>query len=289
MNNDIQKLTTAQFPPLLKEISDPPKVLYMRGEYPDAVSNKFLCVIGSRKYSNYGKEVTKALIRGLRGYPIVIVSGLAIGIDAIAHESAIDNGLTTVAVPGSGISDSAIYPKVNYNLAQRIIKSGGSLVSEFEPEFKATPWSFPQRNRIMAGISHAVLVIEASEKSGTLITARLASEYNRDVFVVPGSIFQESSKGPHLFLKIGATPITSSSDILNAFGFGDGDKETGKLFDDIELTDDERKILNTLDEPLEKETLIERSGLPVHRVSIALSSLEMKGFVRESLGEIFRL
>ncbi|PIP87024.1 DNA-protecting protein DprA [Candidatus Campbellbacteria bacterium CG22_combo_CG10-13_8_21_14_all_36_13] len=289
MEENIYKLEFAQFPPLLKEINDPPKTLYLRGEYPDVVQNKFLCVVGSRKYSNYGKEATKTIISGLRGYPIVIVSGLAMGIDTIAHESAIENGLKTIAIPGSGLSQKVIYPRVNFNLAERIIKNGGVLMSEFEPGFKATPWSFPQRNRIMAGISHAVLVIEANEKSGTLITARLACEYNRDVYVVPGSIFQESSKGPHMFLKIGATPITSSADILNEFGFGDGDKETNKLFDDVELTDDERKILNILDEPTDKETIIEKAGLPVHRVSIALSTLEMKGFIKENMGQIFRL
>jgi len=289
MDYEIQKLTSKQFPPLLEEINDPPESLYIKGEYPDVEENKFLCIVGSRKYTSYGKEVTKFIIEGLRGYPIVIISGLAMGIDSIAHESALENGLKTIAVPGSGLGDGVIYPRVNYNLSQRIIKAGGALVSEFAPDFKATPWSFPQRNRIMAGLSNAVLVIEANEKSGTLITARLASEYNRDLMVVPGSIFNETSKGSHLFLKIGATPITSAKDVLSVFGLVDSDVDNVKLFDDMDLSEDEKIILNVLDEPLEKDTLVLKSDLPIHRVSIALSSLEMKGFIKESLGEIFRI
>jgi len=288
MERDIYKLTLPEFPPLLQEINDPPEVLYIKGEYPEIENTFFLAVVGSRKYSRYGEAVTKFLIEGLRGYPVVIVSGLAMGIDTIAHKSAMENGLKTVAVPGSGLAKEVLYPRINQGVASRILEKGGALVSEFEPSFKATPWSFPQRNRVMAGLSHAVLVIEAGEKSGTLITARLASEYNRDVLVIPGSVFDEGSKGPHIFLKIGATPITSQEDLRSALGFHDeGARVT--LFEDMDLSEDEMFILSLLDSPQDKEELIEQSGLPTHRVSSAISSLEIKGCVVERMGSLHRL
>ena len=193
---------------LLPEIPDAPDGVYVRGNLPPT-NNSCLAVVGSRNYSNYGKQVVDYLISGLRGYPISIISGLALGIDALAHEAALNAGLHTLAVPGSGIDDSVIYPRRNFGLAQKILESGGGLLSEFEPTFRATTWSFPQRNRIMVGLSHAVLLIEASEKSGTLITARLTAEYNRDLLVVPGNIFLENSFGVHQFLKLGATPVTT--------------------------------------------------------------------------------
>ena len=131
----------------------------------------------------------KHLIEGLRGYPIVIVSGLAYGADAAAHRAALEVGLPTVAVPGSGLDWDILYPRANVGLAREILKAGGALLSEEEPETKAADWTFPKRNRVMAGLSRATLIIEAKELSGSLITARLTVEYNRELLVVPGSIF----------------------------------------------------------------------------------------------------
>jgi DNA processing protein len=204
--------------PLLKEIPDPPETLYVRGTLPTS-DTTYLSIVGSRNYTDYGARVIEDLLQGLRGHNICIVSGLALGIDARAHEAALKNNLHTIAVPGSGINDTVLYPKTNQDLAHRILESGGALLSEFEPTFRATKWSFPKRNRIMAGMSHAVLLIEAAEKSGTLITARMAVDYNRDVLVVPGNIFSKNSHGVHQFLKLGATPITSSEDIVDALSF----------------------------------------------------------------------
>jgi DNA processing protein len=220
MIDNIQTLKQKYWPKKLFEIPQPPKQLYIRGELP---KNQFtLCVVGSRKHSSYGKEICEHLISGLKGYPITIVSGLAYGIDTLAHKSAIEAGLKTVAVPGSGISDGSMYPKTNLKLAKKIIKSGGCILSEFDPDLKATSWSFPKRNRIMAGLSDAVLVIEAEEKSGTLITSRLATDYNREVLTIPGSIFSSNSKGPHMLIRLGATPITCVEDILEVFGLDEG-------------------------------------------------------------------
>ena len=221
--NKIDILEPKDFPLQLLEIPEPPKKLYIKGALPP-VNALYLAVVGSRKYTSYGKEACEKIIYDLgrsnvKGQmSIVIVSGLALGIDAIAHRAALDAGLTTVAFPGSGLQDSVLYPAANFNLGQKIIESGGALISEFEPDFKATPYSFPQRNRLMAGISRGVLIVEAEEKSGTLITARLATEYNRDVFVVPGSIFSPQSKGIQQLLKLGATPVSSGIDILEHWG-----------------------------------------------------------------------
>src|SRR3989344_5703207 len=174
MADELKSLSPQEFPPLLREISDPPKQLYLRGEMP-SFEKKWLAVVGSRAMTTYGKQACKYLLEGLRGYPIVIVSGLAYGVDAEAHKAALDAGLTTVAVPGSGLDWDVLYPRANVGLAREILKAGGALLSEFKPEQKAADYTFPQRNRIMAGLSHATLVIEAKEKSGSLITAKLVT------------------------------------------------------------------------------------------------------------------
>src|SRR3989338_8439854 len=266
MSYEIKKLDKKDWPPLLGEINDPPKQLYYAGEVPN-YENKFLCVVGSRKYTPYGKDIVSTLISGLEGFPITIVSGLALGIDAIAHRAAIKNKLGVIAVPGSGLDPKAMHPKTNIQLAEEIINEGGTLISEFEPDFKATLWSFPLRNRIMAGMSHAVLVVEAETKSGTLITAKLATGYNREVFAVPGSIFSPTSDGPHLLIKLGATPIRNSEDILEALGIGKLDflsMPSGSVKNPLDgahrgkygdCSERELLIISLLKEPLEKDSL----------------------------------
>ncbi|HJO89637.1 MAG: DNA-processing protein DprA [Candidatus Pacebacteria bacterium] len=276
-------LTKEQFPQLLQEINDPPKKLHVKGKLPED-DMKFLCVVGSRKYSPYGKEACKTLIEGLRGYDVVIVSGLALGIDGIAHEAALDAGLTTIAVPGSGLGDDVLYPSTHKNLAKRILDAGGALISEFEENFRATSYSFPQRNRIMAGMSHATLIIEAEEKSGTLITSKFATEYNRDVLTVPASIFSDNSYGPHMLLRLGATPVTSSEDILEAFGLkADVGQQKLKLED---LSSDEKKVVEILKNPVSRDELVARLGLPIQKANVTLSAMEIKGIIKESMGEM---
>ncbi|MDP2705310.1 MAG: DNA-processing protein DprA [Patescibacteria group bacterium] len=274
-------LTPKEFPPLLKEITDPPKKLHLRGTFPS--TEKYLCVVGARKYTPYGKSVCEELIEGLRGLSVTVVSGLALGIDSIAHKAALSARLPTVAVPGSGLGDSVLYPGIHRALAKEILSSGGALLSEFEDDFKATVWSFPQRNRIMAGISHAVLVIEAEKKSGTLITARLASEYNRDVFTVPGSIFSANSTGPHLLIRLGATPVTCGADLREALGFKE-EISKEKNYDDCSA--EEKTIIALLREPLGRDDLIRKSKMGTSRAQAILSMLEIKGLIEETLGEI---
>lgn len=279
MNDELKRLSPADFPTLLREIPDPPKQLYVRGVLPD-LALKWLAVVGSRAITPYGRQAVTHLIEGLRGYPIAIVSGLAYGADAEAHKAALDVGLPTVAVPGSGLDWDVLYPRAHVSLAREILAKGGALLSEFEPNFKATDYSFPQRNRIMAGLSHATLVIEAKEKSGSLITARLATEYNRELLVVPGSIFSAESRGTHQFLRLGATPVTSPEDILQALGIAVAEKSATRT----DLSDDESHVLEIIASPLPREELIKTLALPISEANILLSTMEIKGLIVEELG-----
>lgn len=284
MNDEIKELALSEFPPLLSEIPDPPKKLFVRGNMPDFENKKWLTVVGTRAYTPYGKEACEHLIRGLSGHGVVIVSGLALGIDAIAHKAALDAGLPTVAIPGSGLDYSVMYPRSNVSLSKAIIKEGGAHLSEFEPNFKAARWSFLQRNRIMAGVSHATLIIEASEKSGTMVTARLATEYNRDVLIVPGSIFSKASRGNNKYLQHGATPINSSEDILDALDILEQPKLP--LSNGSELPEKERTILSLLDKPISRDELIRNLDMPAAEVGTLISKMEIEGLLQETMGEI---
>ena len=285
MDDQIKILEKKELPQALLEIPQPPTKLYIIGELPKEENLVFLCVVGSRKYTSYGRDIAEKLIEGLAGYPVVIVSGLALGIDSIAHQKAIDVGLKTIAFPGSGLKEKVIYPKSNFGLAQRIIEKGGCLLSEFEPDFEATQWSFPCRNRLMTGISRAILVIEAEQKSGTLITARMATDYNRDVLAVPGSVFSPNSVGTNRLIRQGATPITNSNELLEALGFN----VTQKLFEEKNLDNcspEEKEILEILREPISRDDITRRLGKSTSEVNTLLSIMEIKGLIKEEMGEI---
>lgn len=265
----------------------PPKQLFIEGEFPSP-EFVYLTVVGSRRFSNYGKEVCEELISGLAGHPIAIVSGLAVGIDTIAHKAALKARLITLAFPGSGLDRSVIHPSSNKRLADEIVASGGALVAEYEPKMPANIHTFPKRNRLMAALAKATLIIEAGEKSGTLITARLALDYNRDVLAVPGSIFNPGSRGTNELIRQGATPITKSTDILEALGFKTEEAEENKqasLFSN--LSENEQKIIELLQvEPLPRDELIMMSELPAALANQTLAVLEIKGLIKETFGEV---
>ena len=284
MPDDLKQLRPEDFPPLLRQISDPPKKLYVRGEMP-STEKQWLTVVGSRALTPYGIAVCKHLVEGLRGYPIVVVSGLAYGADAAAHRAALEVGLPTVAVPGSGLDWDILYPRANVGLAREILKAGGALLSEEEPETKAADWTFPKRNRVMAGLSRATLIIEAKELSGSLITARLTIEYNRELLVVPGSIFSEESKGTHQFLRLGAAAVTSPDDILVALGL---EKRTNENLTSLreDLSDEERRVIEIIAAPLSRDELIEALELPITEANVLLSAMEIKGLIVEELGVV---
>lgn len=289
---EISILNKEDFPPLLREIPDPPEKLYVRGKLP-STELKWLAVVGSRAMTSYGRQACEHLISGLHGYPVVIVSGLAFGVDAAAHKAALGAGLPTVAVPGSGLDWSVLYPRANVSLAREIISSGGgsassgkiggALLSEYEPELKAADYTFPQRNRIMTGLCHATLVVEAKERSGSLITARLTAEYNRELLVVPGSIFSAESRGTHQFLKLGATPVTEPEDILRALGIKTEEKSKVARAD---LSEGEALVLRIIANPCPRDELMQALELPISEANILLSTMEIKGLIVEELGVV---
>ena len=285
---DVVKLKLEEFPKALLEIPQPPTQLFIRGKMPPS-DYIYLAVVGSRNFTTYGREICEKLIAGLAGYPIVIVSGLALGIDTIAHRAALKAGLITMSMPGSGLDNSALYPRSNIKLAQEIVDSGGCLISEFKPDEKSHIYFFPQRNRLMAGISKAVLIIEAQDKSGTLITARMAVDYNRDVLVVPGSVFSDNSKGTNNLIRQGATPVSTSAELLDALGF---QLEKPKQTDAEKYADcgkDEMIILKLLNEPKERDVLIRESGMDVVKINSLLSIMEIKDLIKEEYGEIRKI
>jgi DNA processing protein len=286
MNNyETKILIDEEVPYQLTQIPQPPTKLYLQGHLPKE-NAKILCVVGARVYSSYGEEVVSKLINGLRGYNICIVSGLAHGIDGLAHRAALDNDLQTIAFPGSGLDRKVLYPKKHHQLADEILYKGGGLISEFKMDLQAFPGTFVQRNRLMAGISHAVLLIEAREKSGSQITARMAMDYNRDLGVVPGQITSPLSDVPNYYLKQGAHPITSSIDILHMLGFNiDSSQPIQKeLFEN--LSDIEKMIVEFLQiEPHTNDMLIFKTGLNVYNLNEILSSMEINGIIKERNGK----
>lgn len=273
--------------PQLAEIPEPPRNLHMRGTLEHCKGKKLLAVVGSRRYSSYGKQVCESLIAGLAGYPIVIVSGLALGIDAIAHQAALDAGLTTLAFPGSGLNWNVLYPAQHRSLAESILDSGGALLSEYEHDTRGAHWTFPRRNRLEAGIAHMTLVIEAEADSGTLITARLATDYNSSVGAVPGPITSPSSYGTNWLLKMGAVPVTEPADILKELGLTPLTTRDVAAFH--MLSKDEERVLAALSEPKTKDELIDELGLDPAQAGILFTSLEIKGVVTETLGILERI
>lgn len=280
----IRELLPYEFPELLKEIPDVPTRLRYEGKLPIA-GNKLLAIVGSRKFTTYGREVCESLIAGLSGHPVNIISGLALGIDSIAHRAALRAGLQTIAIPGSGLGRKVLHPHSHVGLAEEIIESGGGLLSEYDDEMPAGVWAFPKRNRIMAGMCHATIVVEAEKKSGTLITSRLATEYNREVGAVPGPINSPTSDGPHMLIRLGAALIRDANDILELLGLQRGD-EYPTLVNIDDLNNEEKIFIKILETPCSRDELIRRSKIDTGSASAILSLLEIKGLIAEELGEV---
>ncbi len=286
-----RKIYKNEYPEQLLQLSRLPAEMDIAGTMP-SYDNSFLCVVGSREHTEYGKDVCSKIISDLRGYPIVIVSGLAFGLDSIAHQTALDNGLKTIAFPGSGLSQRVLYPSTRRDLAERIVESGGAVISPFKPHQEGAIWTFPNRNRLMAGISQATLIIEAEKESGTLITAGAALEFGRELLVVPGSIFSDHSYGAYSLLKAGgASPARSSADVLEALGFIDSaesieeDPLPQRNIDQFDLSREERSIYETLMTGRASATkLTDSLQIPATILSISLSCLELKDLIIERNG-----
>lgn len=285
---EIRILKGEEIPFQLTQIPEPPKSLYIRGSLPNK-NSKIVCIVGSRRHSSYGEQAVRELILGLKGYNICIVSGLAIGIDGIAHKSAIEAGLQTIAFPGSGLDESVLYPDKHRDLAKEILYSGGGLISEYDNTMPAFEWTFPRRNRLMAGISESVIIIEAKIKSGTLITSRLALDYNKNVGALPGEITSPLSIETNKLIREGAIPITCSEDILEMLGIKSSESKPIQKELLINLNNEERMIVEFLQiEALSHESLILKTGLKAQIVNETVSILEINGIIKE-IGGKFRL
>ncbi|MDP3963735.1 MAG: DNA-processing protein DprA [bacterium] len=264
------------YPALLAAIPDPPEKLFVAGNLP-AEGEHIIAIVGSRRVTGYGRQACEFLTRELCRAGFGIVSGMAFGIDAVAHEAAINQGGKTYAVLASGADIPS--PASHTALYKKIIEQGGGIISEYAPGTPATQFRFPQRNRIIAGMTLGTLVIEAKEKSGALITARLALEYNREVFAVPGSIFSETSKGPNALIASGAKLVTEINDILREFNI-EAIGVQQRLFDAAALTEEERAIIGALkDAHHTVDALVAAVGMPPARVHSVLTMLEIKNMV----------
>lgn len=289
---EIRELKKSEWSEQLLEIPQPPKRLWIRGNLPSA-GTKLLTVVGSRAMTRYGQEACQMLITGLAGYPISIVSGLALGVDTCAHRAAVAAGLHTLALPGSGLADDVLYPRSNRAFAKEILAKGGGMLSEYAPDTPSHVRYFPERNRLMVGISDAVLVIEAGAKSGTLITARLAAEYNRELLCIPHRIGDAHSFGPHLFIRLGATLVTEPLHILEALKIPPrGSAARGAAPSDLE--DTELVIWNMLDEPKARDEILragaDSTGSPqTGELLTALVALELRGLIKEEFGAWHRI
>ena len=270
------------YPELLKEIYDAPFCLFTRGKLNNEGFS--LAVVGPRKFSPYGKQITEEIVSELANQGIVIISGLALGIDSIAHSATLQAGGTTVAVLGSGINDRHIYPAKHRGLAENIVNKGGAVISEYPPGALPSKFTFPRRNRIVAGMSLGTLVIEAAEGSGALITAQSALDNNREVFAVPQNITSPNSAGVNQLIKNGAHPVTCAQDIIDALDL----KDIKNFISNREIVPDspaEAKLLEFLSrEPIHVDSLVKKTKLDSPSVNATLTLMEMKGKVRNMGG-----
>ncbi len=259
-----------EFPPLLHAIHDPPPGLFVRGAAgSDVLRRATVAVVGARSCSPYGAQVARMLGRELGSAGLVVVSGLARGVDGEAHRGALEAGGATVAVLGCGIDRD--YPAAHRELAARI-RATGLTVSEYAPGVEPAPWRFPARNRIIAGLSAATVVVEARDRSGALITADLALEEGREVFAVPGEITSALSSGTNDLLKLGASPLTAPADVLEIFGL------TGAEAEPVELGSSAEVVLARLrDGPASADELARATGLDAGTLASALTELELAG------------
>lgn len=263
------------YPKNLKEIHDPPVIIYYRGEIKDL--EKRIGVVGTRKITGYGKTVTEKFTQGLVEAGLVIVSGLARGVDTVAHQAALESGGTTYGVLGGGLNK--MFPPENTRLAAEIAEGRGAVLSEFPPEYPSLAGNFPSRNRIISGLSLGVLVTEAAEDSGSLITARVALDQGREVFAVPGPITSSLSKGPSILIKDGAKLVYEIEDILEELGL-DG-MSRGRDLGSVELTEVERAILEALQNETKHIDEICRElqkASPI--ISASLIKMEIMGIVK---------
>lgn len=284
MTQEITQITLGNkyYPKLLAQISDPPKSLYCRGNL-DLLHSECFAVVGTRKLTSYGKEVAQKITAGLVQAGFTIVSGLAMGIDAVSHQTTLDNGGKTIAVLGGGVDDENIGPQINFSLAMDILKNKGLVISEYPPGFNPNERTFPQRNRIISGLSRGVMVVEADKSSGALITAKCALDQNRDVFAVPGNIFSSKSYGPNDLIKSGAKLVLTVQDIIDEYG------HNLSIFNNSGTTVStknpvEAAVIAILEEKGEVtiDEVARESSEEMPKLMAAMSTLEVRGVIKET-------
>jgi DNA processing protein len=285
MNSNVisLKLEDERFPALLKEIANPPKAIYYLGELP---ANPYIAIVGTRKATNEGKLIAKKIAKDLASKNLVVVSGLALGIDGAAHEGAILGGGKTVAVLAGGLQK--IYPREHHRLAQKILQTGGALISEHEESIPYYDGQFLERNRIISGLSRAVVVVEAPARSGSLATARYALEQGREVFVVPGPANHPNYQGSHMLIRNGARLVTRAEDILEDLGIefipNQNSNQEPTNQHNIQTNDEIINVLKT-GGSLTVDNIAEITKLEPHIVNQRLSYLELEGVIKQEGGK----
>lgn len=278
---EVVDYSSSEYPYRLRHIADPPSKLYCLGRT-DILNNLGVAVVGSRKFTIYGKNVARMIGRRLSECGLSVISGLAIGIDSFAHEGALEMPYAPIAVLGSGIR--RMYPSSNLSLMKRVAACG-AVVSEYEPDFKGQSWSFPRRNRIISGMSEAVVLVEANSNSGALITAQYAAVQGRDIYAVPGNINSHFSAGTNQLIRDGANPLFIIDDLLNDLGVTILDIEE-RLPD---LNEDEKEIVNVIRmyNGIRADDISLILNRKVSSVSAILTVLEIKGITVQSAGKFF--
>lgn len=274
------------YPPRLKNIQQPPPVLYFKGQYSEAQDHWAVAIVGTRRITSYGRQVTEQLATLLARNGITIVSGLARGVDAVAHQTALNCGGRTLAVLGSGVDQ--IYPPEHRPMAEKI-STAGAVISDYAPGTPPEAANFPPRNRIISGLSGAVVVVEAGETSGALITAAFAAEQGKEVFSVPGGIYSPQSRGTNRMIVQGATPLIDPQEILSALDIHKVEQyhQASLLLPADEVESQLIQALNI--EPLHVDDLQAQTGLPVEKISASLTMMELKGMVRQVSGMTYQI
>ncbi len=276
------KIKNKNFPESLKNIPKPPKRIFVRGNVLQE-DKTAIAIVGARKCSSYGKQTAYDIAYALAKNGVTIISGLALGIDGEAHKGALDAGGRTLAILGTGIDDNSIYPYSHKSLAERVLKNG-ALISEYEPGTPALPHQFPERNRIISGLSLGVLVVEAKERSGSLITAHIALEQGKDIFSIPGPIHSPSSKGTNKLIQQGAKLVTKPEDILEELELS-GIEIKKK---EVNFSKEEKNILKILEtEAIHTNDIIRISKMPTSSVLTTITMLEMKKVIKDVGGNMY--
>ena len=275
------------YPYMLKNISNPPMVLYIKGDLGRCNLERTLAVVGSRRASTNAKDVLTKILTELRNTDICVVSGLASGIDTTAHQGALTNNLKTIGVIASGFD--FIYPTSNKDLYRKIEDGAGAVITEYFPTFQPLQFRFPQRNRIVSGLSYGTLVAEAAIRSGALITANLSLEQGRELMCIPGLVSNPNTEGIYKLLKQGATMVTSASDILGALNWEiKPEKQLKMKFDDF--SKDEKKVLTSIEiEPKGFDKISSETGLDFDSLLVNLTNLELKGIIKQIAGEKYQI